>query len=101
MTDSIEFHQYDDWTAVYLNGNLVRVGDSYLADEWLQSRFGVKVVQDDAFLRGGNSRDGVAQTLDELAAYRAERDERHATAARLRAEAQALLERASEMDSTR
>ena len=38
----IEFHVAGEWTGVYLDGKLIRVGDSYLADEWLQSFVGVK-----------------------------------------------------------
>ena len=43
--DKIEFHRAgEEWTAVYLNGELQRVGDHYLADEWLQQYAGVKEV---------------------------------------------------------
>lgn len=44
--DSIEFWQSGEWTMVYLNGELVKFGDSYHADEWLQERYGVVVVQE-------------------------------------------------------
>lgn len=48
MKGEIEFWQAGEWTMVYLNGQLVCHGDHYHADEWLQERCGVKIVQDDA-----------------------------------------------------
>ena len=73
---SIEIHEDEDWAAVYVDGNLVRVGDAYLADEWLRTHFGVKTVQDDAFMRGQTSREGVAKTLDEVLDYARSRQDR-------------------------
>jgi len=92
MSNEIEFHINGDWTAVYLDGELQRVGDSYLADEWLQERFGVKVVYDSAFMRGQASGHGVAKTLDEVEVYRSERDARRARRAELQAELDRLRE---------
>lgn len=71
--DDIEFHVEEEWTAVYLDGKLVTVGDSYYADEWLQKRCGVVQVYDDAFMRGGTDYDSVAQTLQEIEDYKMER----------------------------
>ena len=73
---NIEIHEDEDWAAVYVDGNLVRVGDAYLADEWLRTYFGVKTVQDDAFMRGQTSREGVAKTLDEVLDYARSRQKR-------------------------
>jgi hypothetical protein len=84
----LEIH-YDpggEWAALYVDGRLERVGDSYLAEEKAFEILGVKTVQDNAFLRGQHGRDGCAQTLDELAAYRTQRDVDRAEAARLREE---------------
>jgi hypothetical protein len=97
---NIEIHEADDWAAVYLDGNLQRVGDAYLADEWVREHFGVTTVQDDAFMRGQDQRDGVAQTLDEVKAFADDRDSRRARAAELRAEANRLLRRAAEEESS-
>lgn len=97
----IEFHVADEWTAVYLDGKLQTVGDSYLADEWLQGYVGVKVVQvvqDDAFMRGGSSSNTVAKTLDELHDYQLERDRKLAQAQKLRDEAQDLLAQAAVLE---
>jgi hypothetical protein len=92
-------HEAEEWSAVYLDGALQRVGDTYLADEWIRDFFGVTTVQDDAFLRGQNHRDGVAQTLDELDAYRRLRDEAKTQVAALRAEADRLLTEARRLES--
>lgn len=97
MTDSIEFHSSDEWTAVYLNGQLQRVGDHYLADEWLRSRVGVVEVDDDAFMRGGDQRSGVAQTLDLVRDYQENRDRLRADAASLREQAAALEAQAASL----
>lgn len=93
----LEIHYADDWAALYKDGKLDRVGDSYLAEERVLELLGVTVVHDDAFMRGQSHRDGVAQTLDEVAEYERERDERKkladekfAEAERLYAEARAL-----------
>ena len=94
---NIEIHEADEWAAIYLDGHLVRVGDAYLADEWLRTRFGVKTVQDDAFLRGQTSREGVAQTLDEVLDYARARQERQDRAAALRAEAARLEDEAARL----
>ena len=86
----IEVHEDEEWSAVYLDGKLVRVGDSYLADEWIRTRFGVKTVQDNAFMRGQTMSEGVAKTLDEVQDYAKARQERLDRVATLRAEAQRL-----------
>jgi polysaccharide deacetylase 2 family uncharacterized protein YibQ len=94
---NIEIHEAGEWAAVYLDGRLVLVGDSYHADEWLRERFGVKTVQDDTFMRGQTSRDGVAKTLDEVRDYAAARRERLNRAAALRAEAKRLEDEAARL----
>jgi hypothetical protein len=87
----IEVHTAGEWSALYFDGRLQTVGDSYHADEWIREHFGVVTVDDDAFMRGQGSRDGVAATLDQVAEYARERDARLARAAELRAEANRLL----------
>jgi hypothetical protein len=101
MSDSIEFHAAGEWTAVYLNGLLVRVGDHYLADEWLRARVGVVEVDDDAFMRGQDSRDAVAPNLAQVAEYKLARDKRLAEAADMRNRAQALLDAALKLEDAR
>jgi hypothetical protein len=94
----IEFHVDGEWTAVYLDGELVRVGDHYLADEWLQERAGVKVVCDNAFMRGQMAREGVARTLAEVAEYRERRALRRRQVLDLRAQAKVLLMEAERLE---
>jgi hypothetical protein len=91
---NIEIHYADEWAALYLDGKLDRVGDAYLAEEKAFGLLGVKQVQDDAFMRGQNQASGVADTLDEVAEYRRQRDEALTEAARLRAQADELLAKA-------
>lgn len=96
---NLEIH-YDpngEWAALYVDGRLDRVGDAYLAEEKAFELLGVKTLQDDAFLRGQGGRDGVAQTLDEVAAYRTERDAAKARAAQLRERAAELMAEAERL----
>lgn len=97
MSESIEVHEAEEWSALYLDGKLVLVGDSYHADEWIRGHFGIKTVQDDAFMRGQTSRAGVATTLGEVAAYAQDRQDRLTRAAELQAEAARLTEEASRL----
>lgn len=94
---NLEIHYSDDWAALYVDGNLVTVGDSYLAEEKAFELLGVKQIQDDSFMRGQTSSDGVAVTLAAVNEYRATRDAAEAKARELREEARILLERADEL----
>lgn len=100
MTDTpkLEIHYADQWAALYVNGRLDRVGDSYLAEERAFELCGVKTVQDDAFMRGQTTREGVAQTIDEVNEYRQQRDHARAEAARLREEAARLAAEADRLE---
>lgn len=98
---SIEFHSAGEWTAVYVDGKLERVGDHYLADEWLRARVGVVEVDDDAFMQGGDQRDAVAQTLEEVARYARARANRLERAATLRERAQQMIDEAAGLEKTR
>ncbi len=98
--DEIEFWRHGEWTMVYVNGKLERSGDHYLADEWLQERFGVSVVDDDA---GTCIPDG-RTPLDSLAEVRqrvAERDARLVRAQDLRRQAEALEREAAQLEAPR
>ena len=96
---NIEVHEAEEWSALYLDGKLVQVGDSYLADEWIRTHFGIKTVSDDAFMRGQNQREGVAQTLDEVLSYATARQEKLDRAAGLRAEAKRLEDEAKRLEA--
>lgn len=97
----LEIHYADEWAALYVDGKLDRVGDSYLAEERAFELLGVKVVQDDAFLQGQDQAAGVAKTLDELYVYTDDRDRRKAHAERLRTEAANLLTQADQLAGNR
>lgn len=95
----LEIHYTDgDWAALYIDGKLERVGDSYLAEERVFEILGVTIVRDPAFMRGQDYRDGVAQTLAEVAKYRELRDTNVRRAAELREQAAALETEARRLD---
>jgi hypothetical protein len=75
----IQFWRSGEWTGVYVDGVLVRHGDHYLADEWLQARYSVKVIDSDAWVPDG------FHPLRTLELVAAEQDRR--TALKVRAEA--------------
>lgn len=87
--DSIEFWQAGEWAMVYLNGELVRFGDHYLAAEWLQERCGVVVVDDQ---NGASIPDGhsAVRTLAEAERNMRTWQERKAKAIELRKQADEL-----------
>ena len=72
---SIEVHEQEDgFTAVYVDGTLNDVfKNEHNAVERVFALLGVKVVQDDAFMLGQESRSGVALTLAEVAEFTARR----------------------------
>jgi hypothetical protein len=96
-TPRLEIHYADEWAALYVDGKLDRVGDSYLAEERAFEILGVKTVQDDAFMCGQTSAAGVAQTVEEAEEFAREREAKRARAAELRAQADRLLREAGEL----
>lgn len=62
-------YRADEWSALYINGQLDRAAESYLIDERLYEIFGVEIIDNDSFLLGQTQRDGVARTEDEIEAY--------------------------------
>lgn len=88
-----------EWSALYVDGKLAVVGDHYHADEKIAELLGVIEVQSDDFLRGGTHYEDVANTLEELGAYRAERLRRESEAESLRAQARALIEQAKALEA--
>lgn len=93
----LEIHYAADWAALYVDGKLERVGDSYLAEERAFEMLGVTVVHDDAFMRGQSQRMGVADTLEEVAEWRTQRDQLLEQADQLEAQAEAARETAAEL----
>lgn len=94
----LEIHYAEEWAALYLDGKLVTVGDSYVAEEKAFTLLGVRTTQDPAFMRGQSQRAGVAQTLLQVAQYAADRDARIQAAAEKRAQAAALMTEAAHLD---
>jgi hypothetical protein len=100
VTNKIQFRRSGDWTMVYLNGELVMHGDHYHADEWLQERCGVEVVDDEA---GHCIPDGFhpIKLLSEVEEKERAAAELKAKADEKRAEAQRLLDEAEAMEAGR
>lgn len=101
LHDVVIIQSDGDWAALYINGKLDRVGDSYLADERIQELYGVRVIGYDEggrdIMLTGCKREDVPTTLDEAMTKIANRDaerlraqDRRAEAARLIAEAEGL-----------
>lgn len=93
-------YEGEDWSGLYVDGKLKRVGDGYLIDEELREIFGVVTIQNEDFFLGHKhpSRDQVAQTLDEVDLFVMSRTDRERAADTLRAEAARLLEEAKLID---
>lgn len=88
----------DEWSAIYVDGQLNRVGDHYLIDERIRELAGVVTLQSNDFLRGGSQRQDVAQTLDELREWRELMRERKAKADELREQAKRLQQEALKLE---
>ena len=93
----VRWEKHEEWDALYVNGYLDRVGDSYLTDERISTLAGVKDIEMD-FLRGGEYRTDAADTLAELYTYHEETVGRKQKADRLREQAQKLLDEADSLD---
>lgn len=98
---NIEIHRdpNGEWAALYVDGRLERVGDAYRVEERAFELLGVVVLHDNAFLRGQDQRGGCAQTLEQVDAYRAEREMKRIEAERLRAQAADLVARAVALEN--
>lgn len=99
---NLEIHYEDEWAALYVDGKLEpeTVGDSYVAEQRVFELLGVRRVYDNAFMRGGNTRSDVAQTLAEVETYREAREEHKRRAAELRAQAARLEQEAAALERT-
>jgi hypothetical protein len=64
----------EDWSALYVDGELDRVGDHYLIDERIQELYKVEDIRSDNFMRGGNYSHNVARTLAEVDEWVAEKE---------------------------
>lgn len=95
---AVQLHEGDDYSAVYIDGTLQQVGKTDNVIEWLLEYFGVSTVQDDAFMQGQLQRSGAAATLDQVKAYRDERQARITEAAAMREQAHGLMGQARRIE---
>lgn len=86
-----------EWSALYVNSQLDTVGDHYLSDERIRSIAGVVEVFSEDFMRGQNTREGVAKTVDEVEEYRTAREDRERRAEELEQQARELERQAAEL----
>lgn len=95
----IELHCNGDQAALFIDGKLVSgPGDDYHCNEYLQCLLGVRVVDDDAFLRGADGREGHARDLDEVYQRVAAREANLKAAAEKITKARRLLAEARQLD---
>ncbi len=95
-----------EWSALYMDGKLEHIGDHYVVNERAFELAKVQVIQDNAFLRGGDGVErngdkstGPAQTLEEIEAYRHQRDHDLKRATANRAQAEILLASAQAIEN--
>lgn len=68
--DEFVYYSGESWGALYQNGELVRYGDHYYLGEYFLSYLGVEEIMSEDFLRGGNTKEDVAKTLEEIDEWR-------------------------------
>jgi len=98
MADLVIYRGTGEWSALYMDGKLERVGDHYLINERIEELLGIQVVDSDDFLRGSDGRE-TAQTLEEIETYRHLREDELRKAASARAEAELLLAAAAAVEA--
>lgn len=94
---TFEVHTYDDWAALYIDGKLHDEGHEHNINERIFKLLGIEEVQDDAFMRGRAGHD-TAPTLEDVEAYRSERDAKLRRAEELRWLGNDLRLRAEELE---
>lgn len=89
----------EEWSALYINGQLDTVGDSYLVDERLEELLEVKHYDSDDYFLGNpvQSYATAAKTLAEIETYQKEKLDAKVKAETLREEAKRLLEEADKL----
>ena len=86
-----------EWSALYVKGKLEEVGDHYWIDEKLFQILGLEPIFSDSFMRGGDQREDVAQTLEEIEAYEERAQAAEDEAEELLIQAEELERRAKEL----
>lgn len=89
----------NDWSALYVDGNLETVGDHHMVDERIASLCNVELREGDDFLMGSHSRNDTADSLQEIEDYvNRQKDRASKTAASLREKAANLLLEAQSLE---
>lgn len=81
--------EVEEWAALYVDGELDKVGDAYLIDDRILELANVEV-REGNFLLGGKSSSDVAKTSAEIEIWESEREVSEARKAALLAEANEL-----------
>ena len=92
----VKWEDHEDWSALYVNGKLDRVGDHYLTEERIQTLAQVNEIHAD-FLVGGVSKKDAPATLDEVLEHHKNTIGKRLQADRLRKQAAELLAKADEL----
>ena len=100
MPKFVRYSSSEDWSALYIDGKLYYVGDHYRVDERISELLGVETISSDAFMKGGNQRKDVANTLDELHNYELKIENNKEQADILRARGTALIDQANLMEKS-
>lgn len=88
-----------EWSVLYVNGQLDTYGDHYLIDERIATIFGVQEEDTDHWYRGDGGRDfAIPQTVEKAEEWRREDRDAAEKAKTLREQADALLQRAKELE---
>lgn len=97
----VRYSGSEDWSALYIDGQLDTVADHYLVDERISELLGVETVSSDDFMRGGNYREDVAKTLDEIEDYTNSEIEKENKVTELLAKKSALEEEIKQLKGDR
>lgn len=88
----VRYEGTGEWSALYVDGKLDKVGDHYLIEERISELAGVTCIQSDDFLRGGDTREDVAPTLEALEQHSSQLSDAEESKERRIAELKAELE---------
>lgn len=95
----------NDWSALYVDGQLETVGDHYLVEERIAELCGIELREGDTFLLGQHEKNKAAQTIEEIQDYEeqlhdfAAKEASEKSARSLRETAADLLRQAEELEN--
>lgn len=73
MKSLVRYQGPHEWSALYVDGVLDRVGDHYLVDDRIAELAGVEIRYSDDFMCGGDQRRDVAPVLSDAEAWSEQR----------------------------